>query len=150
MGSCFPGSASLLCSPVVCKYSLRYLVCKFFILYKKNELLQHCKRVLYVTAVVNRALEANIDNPSPDGHGWRIDRDAGMEIQWMTQKPAPDSIVELVSRNCKISKSSNQSCVCLAYGLKFTDICNCSSCNNEAIEEEYSDDENDSDSEFSD
>ena len=26
MGSCFPGLSSLLCSTVVCKYSLRYLV----------------------------------------------------------------------------------------------------------------------------
>ena len=116
----------------------------------KDELLQHCKRVSYVTAVVKRALEANIDIPSPDGYGWRIDRDAGMEIQWMTQKPAPDSIVELVSCNCKKSKCSNQSCVCVAYGLNCTDICNCSNCDNEAVEEEYIDDENDSDSEFSD
>ena len=37
MGSCFPGSLSLLSSPVVRKYSLRYLVfVKFFISYKKR------------------------------------------------------------------------------------------------------------------
>ena len=37
MGSCFPGSSSLLCSSVFCKYSLRYLVfVKFFILYEKS------------------------------------------------------------------------------------------------------------------
>ena len=36
MGSCFPGSTSLLCSPVVCKYSLRYLVfVKFLYCIKK-------------------------------------------------------------------------------------------------------------------
>ena len=31
MGSCFPGSLSLLCSSVVCKYSLKYLVFENFI-----------------------------------------------------------------------------------------------------------------------
>ena len=37
MGSCFPGSESLLCSPVVCKYSLKYLVyAKFFYCLKKD------------------------------------------------------------------------------------------------------------------
>ncbi|MEL7340934.1 MAG: hypothetical protein AAGM67_10640, partial [Bacteroidota bacterium] len=70
----------------------------------QDELFQHCKRVSYVTAVVKRALEANINIPSPDGYGWRVDRDSGMEIVWMTQNPAPDSIVELVSCNCRKSK----------------------------------------------
>ena len=37
MGSCFPGLSSLLCSPVVCKYSLRYLVfVKFLYCIKKQ------------------------------------------------------------------------------------------------------------------
>ena len=37
MGSCFPGSTSLLGSPVVCKYSLRYLVfVKFLYCIKKH------------------------------------------------------------------------------------------------------------------
>ena len=36
MGFCFPGSTSLLCSPVVCKHSLRYLVfVKFLYCIKK-------------------------------------------------------------------------------------------------------------------
>ena len=40
MGSCFPGSSSLLCSPVVCKYSLGHLVfVKFCMFYKKNDVI---------------------------------------------------------------------------------------------------------------
>ena len=37
MSSCFPGSTSLLCSPVVCKYGRRYVVfVKFLCCIKKN------------------------------------------------------------------------------------------------------------------
>ena len=41
-------------------------------------------------------------------------------------------------------------CARKAYALNCTDICNCTDCGNEAVEEEiYSDNENDSDSKFS-
>ena len=74
-----------------------------------------------------------------------------MEVLLMTQKPATDSFVKMVSCNCKKSQCGNKACTCKAYGLNCTDICNCTSCDSEAVEEEnYRDDENDSDSEFSD
>ena len=51
MGSCFPGSTSLLCSPVFCKYSLRYLVfVKFLYCMKKKDLDQHAQIIPLLVA----------------------------------------------------------------------------------------------------
>eukprot|EP00794_Sanderia_malayensis_P013592 gene13592-15000_t len=65
-----------------------------------DELLQQCKRVSYVAGIVKRAFEPNPEVPSLHGFGWKINSDA-LEIEWMTKSPAPDSILELVSCNCK-------------------------------------------------
>ena len=100
----------------------------------KDELLQHCKRVSYVTAIIKQALELNVEYPSPQGHGWIITASGDLEIEWMTQNPAPDSILEMVSCSCKRSKCHSASCSCFAHGLKCTDMCNCSQCENESDE----------------
>ena len=97
----------------------------------KDELLHHCKRVSYVTAIIKQALELNVEYPSPQGHGWIITGSGDLEIKWMAQKPAPDSILEMVSCNCKRTKCQSESCSCFAHRLKCTDMCNCSKCENE-------------------
>ena len=65
-----------------------------------DELLQHCKHVAYVTGIVKRAIEQNPDVPSPHGYGWKTSSHT-LEIEWMTKSPAPESILELISCNCK-------------------------------------------------
>eukprot|EP00112_Aurelia_sp_Birch-Aquarium-sp1_P026953 Seg990.4 transcript_id=Seg990.4/GoldUCD/mRNA.D3Y31 product="Protein tesmin/TSO1-like CXC 4" protein_id=Seg990.4/GoldUCD/D3Y31 len=103
----------------------------------RDELLQHCKRVSYVTAIIEQALELNVEYPSPQGHGWIITSSGDLEIEWMTQKPAPDSILEMVSCSCKRSKCHSESCNCFAHGLKCTDMCNCSQCENEFDDNDF-------------
>ena len=49
----------------------------------------------------------------------------------MAQKPAPDSILEMVSCRCKRTKCQSESYNCFAHGLKCMDMCNCSKCENE-------------------
>ena len=65
-----------------------------------DELLQHCKRVSYVTCTVKLALEQNPDIPVPRGYGWEVNANGALETVWMTQKPAPDAILDLVACNC--------------------------------------------------
>eukprot|EP00794_Sanderia_malayensis_P014792 gene14792-16327_t len=116
-----------------------------------DELLQHCKRVLYVAGIVKRAFEPNPEVPSLHGFGWKINSDA-LEIEWMTKSPAPDSILELVSCNCKKAKCAMQNCVCVSHGLKCTDMCGCTNCNNDLEEEDddVSDSEDDAAEEHND
>ena len=63
----------------------------------------------------------------------------------MTQKPAPDSILDLVACNCKKNRCCTENCVCVSHGLKCTDICGCSNCENEVddVAEDYDDDPDD-------
>eukprot|EP00794_Sanderia_malayensis_P021369 gene21369-23451_t len=116
-----------------------------------DELLQHCKRVSYVAGIVKRVFEPNPEVPSPHGFGWKINSDA-LEIEWMTKSPAPDSILELVSCNCKKAKCATQNCVCVSHGLKCTDMCGCTNCNNDLEEEDddVSDSEDDAAEEHND
>eukprot|EP00794_Sanderia_malayensis_P002342 gene2342-2695_t len=116
-----------------------------------DELLQHCKRVSYVAGIVKRAFEPNPEVPSLHGFGWKINSDA-LEIEWMTKSPAPDSILELVSCNCKKAKCATQNCVCVSHGLKCTDMCGCTNCNNDLEEEDddVSDSEDDAAEEHND
>jgi hypothetical protein len=62
-------------------------------------------------------------------------------VKWMSQKPAPDSILEFSLCGCKKSGCKNNMCSCVANGLKCTDICGCTQCLNSKPEhdspEEY-------------
>ena len=106
-----------------------------------EELLHYCKRVSYVTAIVKLALEQNPDVPSPHGYGWEVDANRALEIVWMTQKPVPDSILDPVSCNCKKNKCRTENCVCVSHGLKCTDICGCSNCENEEMDDDETDED---------
>eukprot|EP00794_Sanderia_malayensis_P014515 gene14515-16021_t len=57
-----------------------------------DELYLHCQRVSYCTAIAKAALESNPAIPSPNGYGWKINNENALEVTWMTQKPAPESI----------------------------------------------------------
>ena len=62
----------------------------------EDELFFHCQRANYVAGIWKRALTATSDIPSPCGHAW--DQANGqLEIKWMNQKPAPDSLLEFLS-----------------------------------------------------
>ena len=107
----------------------------------KDELLLHSQRANYVTCIWKSALSANDMSPTPERHGWLL-RNGMLETNWMSQKPAPDTLLEFLSCGCKKSGCQNNMCICIANGLKCTDICSCTDCTNCLPDE---DDENGSD-----
>ena len=81
-------------------------------------------------------MSPNVDATDPVGHGWCKVGTETLEIKWMNQKPAPDVLLEFLSCGCKKSECRNNRCVCLANGLKCTDICGCTTCANSAPDED--------------
>jgi len=82
----------------------------------------------------------------PIGKGW-IKEGNGMGINWMNEKPAPESILAFVSCNCKKNKCNANSCSCYGVNLPCTDMCGCNNCENQnncSEDEEESDSDNNS------
>ena len=53
-----------------------------------------------------------------------------LEIEWITQQPAPDSLLNFVTCNCKKSKCQTGVCQCCKNNIQCTDLCNCNNCQN--------------------
>lgn len=102
----------------------------------KDELLLHCQRANYVTCIWKSALCANYLSPTPEGRGWILTNGI-LETKWMSQNPAPDSLLEFLSCGCKKSGCRNNMCICITNGLKCTDICSCNECTNCLPDEDY-------------
>ena len=64
-------------------------------------------------------MEREPDVPSPVGHGSDV-KDGYLEVVWMTEKPAPESVLELIMCSCK--RKCGSGCQCLQYGLDYTDV----------------------------
>ena len=63
-----------------------------------------------------------------------------MVVDWMDSQPAPEAILALLA--CKCSKTCTlPHCVCLANGLKCTDMCKLSDCGNCPSNDEESTDD---------
>ena len=89
----------------------------------KDELIQHLKRANYQSFVWKRALQVNPDIPSPVGNGWSL-KDDVWKIVWMETLPAPESVLELVTCDCR-RLNCNGHCQCRALSLECTDVCKC-------------------------
>jgi len=101
----------------------------------KDELLQHIKRANYQSFIWKRALHANPDIPSPVGNGWSMNGDR-LEVVWMENLPAPESVLELITCDCRRLKC-NASCQCKILSLECTDICKChANCENVSYNDE--------------
>ena len=77
----------------------------------QNALKQHMLSSNYQSAVWRRALESNPIYPSIEDHGWKMTTER-IEIQWMTCRPAPDQVLELLSCDCKRG-CQPEKCSCL-------------------------------------
>lgn len=118
----------------------------------KDVLRKHLNRVVYQAAIWRRALTPIIDCPNISQHGWLVDNDGNVSIDWMDLPPAPDGILENVQCACKTGCTSNR-CSCHKANLQCTSVCRCSHCSNATQESDESDtdaddiDENDFDDE---
>lgn len=96
----------------------------------KDALKLHTERSNYQAYIWKRSTQSDFIPCSPAGNGWKL-TDGILGVHWMTQDPAPKSILELVS--CKRCKScSTRRCPCTSKGFKCTDSCGCdpASCEN--------------------
>ena len=109
----------------------------------QDALVQYILRANYQAAIWCRALEPQLFVPDPhSGHGWTLDNDGHLSIQWMTQPPAPRDLLKMISCNCQTSCTTRR-CSCVKENLPCTDVCGCSGCKNMVVnaEKETVDDE---------
>lgn len=66
----------------------------------KDCLSLHLDRANFVVRVWKLSLEAHPLKLTLTAHGWTRNNQ-GLHIKWMSKKPAPDSLLECVSCNCK-------------------------------------------------
>ncbi len=89
----------------------------------KDCLQLYMKRANFQAYLWKRGLEANFQQPSPEGHGWNI-KDRVIDVHWMTKEPAPKAVLECIScKSCKLC--STRKCPCKANGFSCTDSCGC-------------------------
>ena len=106
----------------------------------EDSLVLHIQRAAYQCFIWRHALQPVVHLPNFNEHGWNINENGHVEVRWMNQPPAPDSIMELVNCKCKKGCETNR-CSCRKSGLKCTDVCKCCDCKNgdgdqEATEED--------------
>ena len=91
-------------------------------------------------------MNTNFESHSPIGHGWQ-DNEEKLEIVWMERKSASESMLELITCNCRWALCGND-CQCRILSLECTDLCKCTgNCENVKSCENEKDDEEDSDCE---
>ena len=106
----------------------------------RDELLQHIKRSNYKSYIWKNILLTQLQMSAPQGHGWG-EIDGKLEIVWMAYPPAPHSIMELITCNCR-RFICNEDCQCRILLMECTDICRCAgNCTNIEYESAASDDE---------
>ena len=110
----------------------------------KDALLLHFNRANYQAYEWKRALDLTHVLLEPIGKGWILEDDE-LKIEWMKQKPAPDSIIEFVSCKCRKSLCKSGLCQCFNMSLCCTDACNYNNCENidNEVEEDVDSDESD-------
>lgn len=105
---------------------------------------QHAQRANYQAAIWRRCLQQTPCIPNPVGHGWKMENVDGREqlvIKWMDGQPVPEAVLDLLS--CKCSKACViPRCVCMANGLKCTDMCKLQDCDNRVTNNNDEDDNN--------
>ena len=86
-----------------------------------DSFIQHLKKANYQVLIWRKSLVGNQDLPEPQCSGWK-EEDGVLCPILITSNPAPESIIELTTCNCK--KSLCQStCSCAHNGLCCTEAC---------------------------
>ena len=86
----------------------------------EDMLRQHTFHANYQAAIWRHSLERLPDIPEPSaGHGWELNTEGNLTIQWMTGEAAPNAVLSLIS--CKCTRRCHYSdCSCMLNGLKCT------------------------------
>lgn len=112
----------------------------------KDTFNKKCKRTNYTVSVWKKSLEQKPDIEDAVGHGWKEDNGT-LVIDWMSGKPAPDSVLSLLA--CKCPKECKPDCCpCMMNTLKCSEMCKLQTCQNQPdpdINVEVYADENDDD-----
>ena len=95
----------------------------------KDALYLHFARANYQVREWKSALNIDYEQLDPDGKGWTTENNI-LNIKWMNQKPAPESILEFVSCQCRKNACKTGLCRCRNVNLLCSDICNCTNCEN--------------------
>ena len=95
----------------------------------KDALDKHIQRSVYQAAIWQNALSAIVDCPNITNHGWLVDNNGNVSINWMDLPPAPDGILENIECSCKKGCVSNR-CACVKAKLSCASVCKCTSCVN--------------------
>ena len=114
----------------------------------KDVLKYHILRAHYQAMVWSQAAIPQPTLPQPTMFGWKTEGEVFVPII-TAQKVAPDTVLELVSCGCGISRCKTNICSCRKQGLVCTEMCKCEGtddkcCNNRVINL-MGDDENDGD-----
>ena len=80
----------------------------------KDALYLHFERSNYQCRQWKKALDHVSEEPK--NHG-RKNENGSLEISWANEKPAPESILEFVTCNCRKSRCIKNQCSCKAVGL---------------------------------
>ena len=81
------------------------------------------KRANYRTFIWRSSLVAIQNLQSPVGHDWELEYDC-LKPVYMTKDPAPCSLIELTTCNCKRSQCQGN-CSCYNSDLSCTEACLC-------------------------
>jgi hypothetical protein len=104
-------------------------------------------------AIYKRSLQPNAVIPLPDGHGWKMDSNGELIIDWMNRPSAPESVMQLANctASCKKSGCNDASkCSCLENSIPCTDVCKCARVNFSNVGGQHDIEYDDSESEESD
>ncbi len=97
---------------------------------------QHALRANYQAAIWRRCLENFPEIPLARYHGWTME-DGHLTIKWMSGKPAPQAVLQLLACACK-KECQPSTCQCIINKLKCTDACTC----NDACANMYEEEDN--------
>ena len=112
----------------------------------EDSLMEHTKRANYQAAVWKHCIVQNQSIPKPEGHSWQFNKGL-MTPKWISGAPAPNSILDFLSCDCK-KDCNSQKCSCISNKLKCTPMCKLQTCSNMSTADGGSDiiSEQDSDS----
>ena len=87
------------------------------------------RRANYQCYIWRHAVQPILRLPDFCDHGWKLDEEGNVTINWMSLAPVPDSVLEFVNCKCKKGYENNR-CSYVKAAMKCYDLCKCIGCKN--------------------